>query len=392
MKNKVFIKILALLLIAVMALPLFCACSVRKVPAGKLALTSVGTVDGKEVLYEELYYLTANYLPSLKAKYGDDTEGLKKALRDAVYENIVTNYAILALCEEAGVSVDENTLNENIQAEIDSLVEEECNGSRSDYRDMLTSVSMTDHYMRETLRVELIYSELPAKYTQQGLVPSGEDAILDLVKNNFVRTQHIAVLVEDGESRDENLKKAQDALDAYQNGELTFFKLIGSKYNEDLSPQTSDSGYYSAKGSMEEEYEKAAFALDINGVSGIVESTGVSNITGNTVPCFYIIQRLEIDDEYVKDNLSDMQSKCADALIGKALDEKKAELEFKPNDFGSSLDLTSLDYPKDAFDFFVLFIVIGCILAVALVALAIAFVIIRRKKRIEARRAKRALK
>ena len=317
---------------------------------------------------------------------------MKNALRETVYENIVTNYAILALCEEAGVSVDENTLNENIQAEIDALVEEECNGSRSDYRDMLGSVNMTDRYMRETVRIELLYSELPAKYSQQGLIPSTDDAIVSFAKENLVRTNHIAILVENGESREDNLKKAQEALAAYERGEYTFFKLIGSKYNEDLTPQTSDDGYYSVKGSMEEEYEKAALALDVNGVSGIVESTGVSNITGNTVPCFYIIQRLEIDDAYITKNLSDIQEKCADALIASKLDAKKAELEFKPNDFGSSLDLTSLDYPKDAFDVFVLLIVLACIVAVGGIALIIVFAALRRKKRIEQRRAKRAVK
>jgi hypothetical protein len=392
MKNKIFIRILALFLIAVITLPLLSACSVRKVPAGKLALTSVGTVDGKEVLYEELFYLTANYLPALKEKYGDDTEVLKSELRNTVYENIVTNYGILSLCEDAGVSIDENILKDNIQNKIDTLVDKECGGSRSNYKDMLKEVNMTDHYMRETMRVECLYSELPAKYASNGLVPANEDEILDYVAENFVRTKHIAILVENGESYEEELKKAQDALAAYEREEYAFYQLIGSKYNEDLSPQTSDDGYYSAKGTMDEAYENAAFSLEINGVSGIVESTGVSNITGNTVPCFYIIQRLEIENDYVTKNLSDIQDKCANAIIAQKLDEKKASLEFKPNDFGASLDLTSLEYPKDAFDFFIFFIAFACTIAIGGVALIIVFIVIRRKKRIEKRRSKKSLK
>lgn len=392
MKNKIFIKILTLLLIAVMVLPLLSACSVRKVPAGKLALTSVGSVNGKEVLYEELFYLASNYLPSLKATYGEDTEGLKKALADKVYENIVTNYAILALCEEAGVSVDEKLLKENIQANLDSLVETECGGSRSKYRDMLKETGMTDHYMRETLRVELLYSELPMQYAKNGILPTSEDAVINFAMENLIRTKHIAILVEDGESREENLEKAQEALDAYQKGEYTFHKLIGSKYNEDLSPQTSDDGYYFVKGSTTEEYEAAALNLSANEVSGIVEGTGTSNITGNTVPCFYIIQRLDVERDYVTKNLSDVQEKCADAIIAKKLDEKKAELEFTPDEFGASLDLTSLEYPKDAFDFFVFFVAFGCTVAIGGVALVVIFMIKRRQKRIEKRRAKNALK
>lgn len=392
MKNNIFIKAMALLLIVVMMIPMITGCSVRKVPAGKLALTPVGTVNGKEVLYEELFYLSANYLPILKKKYGDDIEGLKKELRDTVYENIVTNYAILDLCEKAGVSLDEKALSEKVQTELDTLVKSECNGSRSKYRDMLKSANMTDHYMRETLKTDLLYSELPAKYAAEGIVPANEDAILAYALENFIRTKHIAILVEDGESREENLQKATAALEAYNAGKYTFFQLIGSEYNEDLSPQTSDDGYYSAKGSMEKTYEDAASALEINAVSGIVEGTGMSNITGSTVPCFYIIQRLEIEKNYITKNLADIQDKCADAIIMEKIDQTKEALEFKPNDFCSSLDLTSLEYPKDAFDFFVFFVSFACTLVVGGIALSVAFIIMRRKKRIEQRRAKRALK
>ncbi len=392
MKNKIITRAAALLLALVMTLPLLVSCSVRKVPAGKLALTPVGTVNGKEVLYEELYYLTANYLPSLRSKYGEDTEGLREALKNTVYENIITNYAILSLCDEAGVSVDEKVLEENIQAELDALVEAECNGSRSDYRDMLKESGMTDHYMRETLRVDLLYSELPSKYASSGLIPSGEESIKAYVHENFVRTKHIAILVENGESYEENRQKAEEALSKYQSGEYAFYKLIGSKYNEDLSPLTSDDGYYSARGSMDKAYEEATLALEINRVSGVVESVGQSNITGDTVKAFYIIQRLEIDDGYVTENLADMQDKCADAMIGQKLEERKTALKFEANEFGSSLDLTSLEYPKDAFDFFVFFVVLGCAALCAGVALIVILGVRKRKQRIAARRAKRALK
>ena len=392
MKNRLLTKIAILFLAFAMLIPMLASCSVRKVPAGKLALTPVGTVGETEVLYEELYYLVSNYLPSLKATYGDDTDGLKEALKEAVYENIVTNSAILSLCDDAGVSVDERMLSENVQEEIDRFVEEECNSKRSDYRDMLKSVGMTDHYMRYTTRVDLLYSELPTKYAEKGIIPNGDAEITDFVYENFVRTRHIAIIVEEGESYEENKEKALTALDKYKAGEYTFYKLIGSIYNEDLSPLTSDAGYYFARGSMDKAYEDTAFSLEINGVSDIVESVGQSNITGKTVKAFYIIQRLEIDGEYVSKNLADMQDKCADAIIGQKLDECKQELEFTPNDFCASLDLTSLDYPKDAFDFFVLFIVLGCVAVCGGVAGIMVFSAKRRQKRIAQRRAKNALK
>ena len=392
MKKAIFKKIAAILLALVMTLPMLASCSIREVPAGKLALTSVGKVGEHEVLYEELYYLASNYLPSLKAKYGDDTDGLKEALKESVYENIVTNYAILSLCDEAGVSVDDKTLKENIQLEIDVLVDEECNGKRSDYRDMLKDMGLTDHYLRETTRIDLLYSELPTKYASSGIIPTTDDEITSFVSENFVRTKHIAILVEEGESYEENKAKAEEALSKYQLGEYTFFKLIGSKYNEDLSPLTSDDGYYSARGSMDKAYEDTAFSLEINGVSEIVESVGQSNLTGKPVTAFYIIQRLEIDSEYVSKNLTEMQDKCANAIIGKKLEARKQELRFTPNDFGASLDLTSLEHPKDGFDFFVLYIALGCVAVCGVIAGIAILLTKRRQKRIAQRRARNAIK
>ena len=143
---------------------------------------------------------------------------------------------------------------------------------------------------------------------------------------------------------------------------------------------------------MDKAYEETAFSLEINGVSGVVESVGQSNITGKPVTAFYIIQRLEIDDEYLSKNLTDIQDKCTNAIIGEKLEARKQELEFAPNDFGASLDLTSLEYPKDGFDFFVLFVVLGCLAVCGGIAGIVVFSAKRRQKRIAQRREKRALK
>ena len=66
-------------------------------PHGKTvdAETVVGTVDGKDVYYDELYFLASNYA-------SDDIDA--EELKNTVYKNIIENYAILALCEKAGVT------------------------------------------------------------------------------------------------------------------------------------------------------------------------------------------------------------------------------------------------------------------------------------------------
>ena len=102
---------------------------------------------------------------------------------------------------------------------------------------------------------------------------------------------------------------------------------------------------------------------------------------------FYIIQRLELEDEYVTENFADVQDKAANAEIAKKLEAKKAELTFEPNEFGASLDLSSLDYPKDGFDTVAFFIVLGCVAVIGGIAATVFFFEHRRRKRISARRA-----
>ena len=107
------------------------------------------------------------------------------------------------------------------------------------------------------------------------------------------------------------------------------------------------------------------------------------------MPCFYIIQRLELDEDYITENLSELEDKCADAIIGKMLEELQAKMNFTPNEFFNSLDLLNLEFPTDGFDPFPVIIVGIVVLCVGAVAFVFVLFAKRRKKRLALRRSKR---
>lgn len=378
-RKSVFLKLLALTLLLVLTFTLLTGCKSRAIPAGKLAQTPVGQVDGRDILYEELYFLVSGYLPALQAKYGDDVSAIRAELSELVAKNITANSAILRLCENEGLVYDEKALKEDAQQYVDSLIASDFGGDRKAYREGLAEGGMTDHYLRFTASVDALYGQLPTVYLQNGLAPQSDEAIRSYVQEHFIRTWHIAILVEEGETYEDNLKKAKTALAKIEGG-TSMYEMIGSTYNEDFSLVTTD-GYYFPRGTMDKTYEEAAFALEIGQNSAVVESTGISNKTGDRVTCFYIIERLALDTEYIDSHLSALSDQCANAVVAQKLDAVSATLSFVPNDYYATLDLTALEAPKDGIDVPLVLLILGISLVVLAGITVSTIMLIRKRKK-----------
>ncbi len=372
-------RILSLTLVLVFALPLLAACESRAIPAGELALTEVGTVGGHSVLYEELYFLACNDLPAIQAKHGEDIEAIRAELKETVSEQIVQNYARLSLCSDMGVTFDENELADEAQAAVDAMIAESFEDDRNAYIEALAEVGMTDHYFRFTAKVDTVYNRLATEYASRGLVPVENADIRNYVKENFVRTRHVAILVEEGESYEENYAKAEQALAMLERGE-PMNKVIGSKYNEDLTTVTLD-GHYFTRGSMDQAYEDAAYALEENAHSSIIVSRGVSNLTAKNVTCLYIIERLPMEEGYINSHLTELSDKCSDSIISADLDKKIQALSFTPNEFFGTLDLVNLAFPEDGVDWALILIIVAIVLVVIAIVVVIVILLHRRHLR-----------
>ena len=361
MKTKI-IKLTVFALLFSIIFSTFTACQSAPIKTGKKSLSVVGTVDSYDIPYDEFYFLVNNYRATLDSVYGDnastsgdvitvtDDNGVEKSVKlsdyyaqrltSLVYENIVSNYSILKLCEEAGLSLDSDYVKEATQTTLDAYIQSEFDGKRSEYKKYLKENGTTDRYVRFSLGIDILYSQLAAEYVKSGILKNDDAAVREIIENDFVRTWHIMILDENGSQ--ENYERAQEALQKIQNG-ATMYEMIGSKYNQDFSLTTID-GYYFTRGGMDPAYEEAAYSLEVGEVSGVVKSIG-KNMSGDRVDCYYIIQRLELEDQYINNNFETLKKDYHDSTIFSMVETLEDSLKFVPNEFCESLDIVELDMP-----------------------------------------------
>lgn len=380
--NHGIIKTLSLAVALLMLLLSLCSCKARPLAVNSLSETEVGKVGKYTVYYDELYFLASNYAAGLRDDYKDDPEGLKAAIWKSVNENITENYAILTLCESENVSYDDKELKKDVETAIELDIKNEFDGNRGDYFKSQLAVGLTDRYVRFVTGVNLRYGKLGTQYRENGIIPNSDESLVSYIQKNFAHTWHIAVFVNEGETREENLEKLQEAQKLLNDGTYTMYKLIGSKYNEDVTPDyLSDAyGYYFPRGIMDEKYEDAAFSMKV-GDNVIVESKA-QNGKGEYVDCFYLIEKLSTTSEAskveIENNLNTLSDYVGDAIINDKKEAVQATLSFEPNDYARSLDISDLEPVKNGIDY-QLIIAVSCSV-VAVAAVVVAIVLIRRAR------------
>lgn len=338
MKIKV-LKICAFVLVAIMLCATLASCSSsRPVKSSKQELEVVGQVGDFSVLYEELRYVVINYKAILEGEYGEgiwdnpETAELHRAeLEKLVFDNITVNYAVLSLCSEVGIYHTNEVIQEAVQDYVDNTVAE-C-GGRKAYKDLLREYYLTDNLFRFQIAADYCQNELYYVYTGDlGLIESNSEAIYDYIMDgNFVRTVHVYIENDEGEDVEANRRVAEEVRQRILGGE-SINSIIGSSFNEDFNLTTTD-GYYFTHGEMVEEYENAAFGIEVGGISEVVE----------TYSGFYVIQRLPLEANYVMTNLNTLKHNYQYAELNKYIDEKQTELTFVPNDYCRGLDLVAID-------------------------------------------------
>ena len=377
MRTKKYIKIFSLFLACLIFITCLTSCALDT------ELREVGKVGEYDVLYEELYFLANSYKANLEDKYGEYStlDAEKKAefdgkLEELVYTNIITNYAVLDLCKDAGLTIKDAGVEDRVDEYIKFVIESNFDGSKSDYKESMEAYCLTDHYVRFTSAVDLIYSDLLANELEKSEAELSEEALMEIVKTEFARTWHIMIFNDEGESREANRVKAEEALSKLRDGSMTMYKLIGSSYNEDLSLTTLD-GIYFAKGTRDKAYETAAFSLEPGGVSDVIELSYV-NPQGVSTNAFCILQRLEIEDVYVNQNFASLREEYVKSKISIMLDDIKADLSFEPNEYGASLELSDLEDAGAISTAFVILVLVSLVLVTA--AVVVIVIVVKKKK------------
>ena len=363
-KRGIFIKLFAVLIALLTVFPMLVSCKKREKAV-------IGTVNGQDVCYDELYFLVSSYKDSVLASCNGDEALARQELYNLVMEDIVANYAILSLCSDYGLELD--SVKNEVKDQIALIITQNFANNEKAFRKDLERNNLTEHYLKFVTGVDLLYSKLPEKYEQSGKINIGEENIIDFAKNNFIRVNHIVRFNDSADMDKANLTVMNKALEDIRSGSDTMYGLIAKGISKAFDDPSGD-GYLITKGAMRPEYEDVAFALEVGEVSEVFKSKGKNN-SDKYVDCYYIIQRLDLTDKYIEDNFYELKSEYINTSINTELEAKRETLEFVPNEKFLELDLLNLPKPRKSLTVFgLIMIIVG---SVAIVA-AVVFMIIRK--------------
>ncbi|MBQ9783422.1 MAG: SurA N-terminal domain-containing protein [Clostridia bacterium] len=377
MKHRTVFLRLSALLVSVLLLGGLVSCG--KGDTEYTTKTKVGEVDGRDVYYDELYFLVNGYMDSVKESCGNDPAAMQARLDELFSENVLRTYAILRLCEDRGLTYRERELDDEIDESIQSTISTDFNGDEEAYLASMREYGLTERYLRYQLGTELLYNQLLTVYPEQGLVDATDDDIRDYIEENFIHVYHLVLFDDTGDEIADNVASLESARQQLLKNEKTMYDLIRKGKTEDFNDPAGN-GYYLSRGSMDEVYEEAAFSLEIGEVSEVVASYGENNV-GEYVPCHYVIQRFELDEAYIDSHLTELQSTYYGSVIAADLEATQEELSFEPNELYRSLDLTDLQEPVEKS---YTGVIIACSVAggtVLLAAILIPVILLKRKHR-----------
>lgn len=325
---------LSLLLLAVSLIS--CSNSSKPIPPSEQDLMVVATCGGYDVYYDELRYVALSYRDQMASLYGEDiwTDPDKIAvylpkLQDKINKVLTVNYAILSLCAEVGISMEEKAIQDGVQELVDETVEQV--GGRKNYISLLEQMHMTDHFVRFTLATDMCETELIYAMTDLEQIIDSEKDFLPwaLDDDNMCATFHLYIAHDEGETIEGNRKKAEEALKKLEDG-TPIKELIASVYNDDV--YETGTPYHFMLGEYDEIYEDAAFALDIGERTGIIECEDG----------FYIIERQPLSEAYITSNLTELFQRYQYAQVELMISECRERLTIDWTEYGASLDLLTM--------------------------------------------------
>lgn len=375
MKTKRLFGITAVIVLTAMLLS-FSSCSslgykTKAIRPTETDAKVVGKIGDHEILYDELSYVAYVYRQMLARKYGSDiwdeesdAEKYRDELEEMIYNGIKANYAVIELCEEYGfkkplekretkLNVDgyiydlllsayeelksKETGESGTEAVTDAAVEvtelskKQLELAYYHYEKTLRAEGLTDRVLRIYMGVEYIENVLFDLLCEKGDIAYSDDAIWEIMNSDdFIRTDHIYLKCDSEADFEKKYAKAVEVRDALRNG-AELGEYITNGTDQDFT-RPSTSGYYFAKGEMDEVYEDAAFALKVGEVSDVVR-------TDNG---YYIIKRYEKDIVYMNTHIEFYRDQICYSELSKIESKKQSELVFELNEFGKTLDLLTV--------------------------------------------------
>ncbi len=330
-KLKKIFAACVLLLVAVIAV--FAVRHAAKQYEEKKYLESYGqtamTVGSDTVTYDIYRYFYLNYRDSLEHKYTDanggvDTSALDREVRERVADAVCGLYGTISLADDYGMTVTDG----DVKAAADTFIEAVKNDYKQNggsYTRDLAANYMTEQVFTFITRVDALEDKLfTALVSDGGKIEDNDEKLLEILGGDaFVRAKLIFIENDEGESVEENRLLAKEALAAYKDG-TSFDTLIG-RYSEDYSMPYD--GYYFTRMEMIDVIEAAAFSMEDNTVSDVLESDDG----------FYLLLRLPKDAAYITENFEDLKSQYQSAVFYGMIDTRSALLHAEESAYVRSL-------------------------------------------------------
>ncbi len=290
------------------------------------------------VPYEQYRYFFLNY----KYEYdGGDAEYWSRddVDKDAVYDEIrektsnalLRCYATFDLCKAYGIDYDSKDMKKTINESVNYYIENDFGGVDG-YIENLAAANMTDSVFRFLLTRLECDTLLSDELIYNGVIKTDSESVMNAItdENEFCHAKQILIKNDEGEDPAANYERARNALNAASLG-IDFDTLV-AEYGEDPEMIVNPTGYYFTHNELIEEFEKAAFALEVGEMSGIVES-----YIG-----YHIILRCELDPGYISENYDDLLESYLAWRYQAAVESEMAKLTVTETDFLKSLSVEDI--------------------------------------------------
>ena len=327
------------------------ATSVRPIASTEEEARVVGTVGKFEVRYEELRYITLLHRADLDAdlgeysKLGDEEKAKYEALlEERVMEDVKKNYVILSLCEKYGIKTDSSDVKTYVNDEMKTYIKDNFDGSMSKYKEWLAANNLTDSFIRFNFKINFLESELLEHFIENKIdIEYDEQSLKEFIEHvmtdeDWARTIHAYYPKKSDVIDTSNIKtraeKARNTVIAVARDDERFDAMrreIG-KAPFVAGYSTTGNGLYFTYGQLGEEYESAAFSLELYGVSDVIE----------TEDGYYVIMRLPPEESDVKAQVETLLVQYQYAALKKHMDSEREKLSFAGNDYFGSISLMGI--------------------------------------------------
>lgn len=279
------------------------------------------TVNGHEIPFDEFRYLY-NYYDYSYFSGGDYTvyesnPEAYKYLMDTVESAVLENNWGYLLAAKNNVELTAEDL-----AEIDTHMEEQLAEfeSEEEFEKALAESSLSKDLLRRIISQQILCNRVYTEIYE----PMDDQTVRDWLNKNYVRVHHVLVAFDEieneeafAEASDEEIKaEAKKRIDAIaeriKNGEKVYD--LAQELAHDPGMVDNEEGYFFTYNEMVPQFEEAAFALEIGGISEPVE----------TSYGYHIIERLE-QENFMNEHWEELHETGAVGIlyedVDKAIDE-----------------------------------------------------------------------